>query len=114
MMDPVSAATALGVVAGALIALGVIWKFLIGTYKFLRYLDDSSKIIKDLPDWQTKVNAAMKELHPNSGSSLKDQVTAINNKICETERKVDTMGNSLNEIRDMLQSHVDDDQRHSR
>jgi len=120
-MDPFSAAATVGIIAGALVALGVILKTLINVYKFFRGLDDASKIIKEFPQWQTKVNAAMKELHPNSGSSLKDQVTAINEKICETERKVDeanskvdTLGNSLTEIRDMLQSHVEDDQLHSR
>lgn len=120
-MDPVSAVATLGIVAGALVATGVIVKTLINVYKFIRGLDDASKIIKDLPEWQSKVNLAMKELHPNSGSSLKDQVTALNThvallnaKACETGDKVDTMGNSLSEIRDMLQSHVEDDQLHSR
>lgn len=113
-MDPVSAVATLGIVAGALVATGVIVKTLINVYKFVRGLDDASKIIKDFPEWQAKVNLAMKELHPNSGSSLKDQVTALTEKACETNDKVDTLGNSLDEIRGMLQSHVEDDQLHSR
>lgn len=113
-MDPVSAAATLGIIAGALVALGVILKTLFSVYKFFRGLDDASKIIKEFPEWQTKVNLAMKELHPNSGSSLKDQVTELTTKACETNDKVDTLGNNLQAIRDMLQSHVEDDQLHSR
>lgn len=106
--------TLLGVIAAGIIAVTVIGKALLGVYKFTRSIDDANKIIKELPQWQTKVNLAMKELHPNSGTSLKDQVTALHDQACETGRKVDTLGNSLEQIRDMLQSHVEDDQLHSR
>jgi chromosome segregation ATPase len=141
-MDPVSLAATVGIIAGALIALGVILKTLINVYKFFRGLDDAGKIIREFPEWQAKVNAAMKELHPNHGSSLKDQITEIDRKLNEQQMRilevadsivttnqkiedtnirfdsldttVDTLGNSLEEIRQLLQSHVDDDQIHSR
>lgn len=106
-------AALLGAIAASIIALTVISRSLLGIYKFLRRIDDTTKIVKELPAWQDKINVGMKELHPNSGTSLKDQVTAINDKLCETERKVDTLGNSLDDIRDMLQSHVADNQIHS-
>lgn len=112
-MDPVSAATVLGAIAGVLIALGVIAKYLRKMFNFFKRIEEANRITIEFPEWQAKVNSAIKELHPNSGSSLKDQVTAINTKICETEQKVDTMGNSLEEIRNMLQAHVEDDQLHS-
>lgn len=141
-MDPFSTAATLGIIAGALVALTVILKTLFSIYRFFRSLDDASKIIKDFPEWQAKVNVAMKELHPNHGSSLKDQITEIDRKLNEQQGKiievansiittnqriedtnirfdsldntVDTLGNSLEEIRQLLQSHVDDDQIHSR
>lgn len=141
-MDPFSTAATLGIIAGALVALTVILKTLFTVYRFFRSLDDASKIIKDFPEWQAKVNTAMKELHPNSGSSLKDQITEIDRKlndqqtkildvtnaIIETNAKIeqtntkvdsigataDTLGNSLEEIRQLLQLHVDDDQIHTR
>lgn len=112
-MDPISAAATLGIVAGALVALGVIGKTLLSVYKFVRRIDNANTIISELPEWQAKVNLAMKELHPNSGSSLKDQVTDLHTKVCENNGKVDTLGNSLQQIHDMLQSHVADDQLHS-
>lgn len=140
-MDPLSLAATLGIVAGALIALGVIFKTLFNIYKVFRQLDDASQIIKEFPEWQGKVNAAMKELRPNSGTSLKDQITEIDRKLNDQQGKIldvtnaiiatnqkidqttvkvdnvgisaDTLGNSLEEIRQLLQSHVDDDQRHS-
>lgn len=87
-MDPVSLATTLGIVAGGLIAFGVILKTLFTVYRFFRSLDDASQIIKVLPDWQTKVNSAMKELVPNSGTSLKDQVTGVGSRLDESHKKI--------------------------
>lgn len=126
-MDPLSIAATLGIIAAALVALGVIARALINVYKFFRSLDDASNIISEFPAWQTKVNLAMKELHPNSGSSLKDQVTAITEKLCEnhdrimeTDAKVDslgenvdTLGTSLGEIRQEILNHMADDQLHT-
>lgn len=120
-MDPVSAVAVLGAIAAALISLSVVFKYLRKAFDFFKRIEQANHITIEFPEWQAKVNAAIKELHPNSGSSLKDQVTALNThvtalneKVCETRDKVDTMGNSLTEIRDMLQSHVEDDQLHSR
>lgn len=115
-----SVVTLLGVIAATIVAVTVIGKALFATYRFVRRIDDANDIVKDLPQWQAKVNLAIKELHPNSGSSLKDQVTGIIGKQVDIETKVDcltgtvdTLGNSLTEIHDMLQSHVADDQLHS-
>jgi hypothetical protein len=74
-MDPVSAVATLGIVAAALVALGVIAKFLHGVYKFLRKIEDTNNIIVKFPEWQCQLDKAMQELHPNTGHSLKDQVT---------------------------------------
>lgn len=115
-----SIVTLLGVIAATIVAVTVIGKALLATYRFVRRIDDANDIVQDLPQWQTKVNLAIKELHPNSGSSLKDQVTAIGDKLTETERKVDeacskvdTLGNSLTEIHQEIINHVADDQLHS-
>ena len=120
-MDPVSIVAILGAVAAALVSIGVILKYLRKAFEFFKRVETANQITIEFPEWQTKVNAAIKELHPNSGSSLKDQVTALNEhvttlneKMCETGDKVDTLGNSLTEIHGMLQSHVEDDQLHSR
>lgn len=119
-MDPVSIAAILGAVAAALLALSVIFKYLKKAFDFFKKIETANNITMEFPEWQTKVNLAIKELHPNSGSSLKDQVTALTNQVstlatqaCETHDKVDTLGNNLDVIRDMLQSHIGDDQRHS-
>lgn len=107
-----SIVTLLGVIAATIVAVTVIGKALLACYRFVRRIDDANDIVKDLPEWQVKVNLAIKELHPNSGSSLKDQVTAISSKACETGEKVDTLNNNLDEIRELIQTHIADDQIH--
>lgn len=107
-----SIVTILAVIAATIAALTVIGKALFSIYRFVRKIDDTNDIIQELPAWQTKVNLAIKELHPNSGSSLKDQVTAINQKACEMDEKVDTLNNNLDELREIMQTHVADDHLH--
>lgn len=76
-MDPLSITAMLGIIAGALLALGVIGRFLHGIYKILRKVEQTNNIIHEFPEWQCKVEKAMRELEPNTGHSLKDQVTDI-------------------------------------
>lgn len=80
--------TWLGLIAGGLIALGVIWtKGLRPLYRFLRRVEDVHQlIIEELPDfmsntreWQTSADVLLKQLKPNSGSSMFDRVARIEN-----------------------------------
>lgn len=72
--------------SGALIALGVIWtKGLRPVWRFLRRVEDVHHLITDeLPpfmqntrEWQTSTDAVLKQLQPNSGSSMFDRVKRI-------------------------------------
>lgn len=84
---PISdALTWLGLIAGGLIALGVIWtKGLRPLYRFLRRVEDVHQlIIEELPafmanttEWQTSADVLLKQLKPNSGSSMFDRVARI-------------------------------------
>lgn len=85
--------TWLALIAGGLIALGVIWtKGLRPLYGFLRRIEDVHQlIIEELPvhmsevkdfmsttrAWQTDTDRLTKQLKPNSGSSLFDRVVRI-------------------------------------
>ncbi len=84
---PISEALAwLGAIAGALIALGVIWtQGLRPLYRFLRRIEDVHRlIVEDLPpfmanttEWQAGADVLLKQLKPNSGSSMFDRVARI-------------------------------------
>jgi hypothetical protein len=73
-------------VSGALVALGVIWtKGVRPLWRFLRRVENvHTLIIEDLPafmqntvEWQANADNVLKQLQPNSGSSMFDRVKRI-------------------------------------
>lgn len=100
--------TNIGIIAGAVLGLGVIWTSGIKpVYRFLRRMEDMHDyILTDLPAWQKEVNVGLKQLYPNSGSSIHDKVMCTNEKVTET-------GAELAEVRSMFEAHINDFNLHS-
>lgn len=106
--------TNLGIVAGTILALGAILKPL---YMMVRRVEQvHNKVVVELPIWQEHVDKHIKELYPNSGSSIKDQVGNTNGKVNDLEELVrdhinDTGAHSVRQIRARihLDTHVDGD-----
>lgn len=82
----------LGIVAGGLLSLGVIWtKGLRPAWRFLRRIEAvHTLIIDDLPvfmentvEWQANADTVLKQLQPNSGSSMFDRVKRIEEQLKE-------------------------------
>lgn len=89
--------TNLGIVAGTILALGAILKPL---YMMVRRVEQiHTKVIVELPTWQEHVDKHIKELYPNSGSSIKDQVGNTNREVAR--------------VKQMLQEHLNDTGAHS-
>jgi hypothetical protein len=89
--------TNLGIVAGTILALGAILKPL---YLMVRRVDQiHNKVIVELPKWQEHVDKHIKELYPNHGSSIKDQVG-------NTDRE-------MRSLKTLIQDHVSDTGAHS-
>lgn len=94
--------TNLGIVAGTLLALGAILKPL---YMMVRRVEQvHTKVMVDLPVWQEHVDRGLKELYPNSGSSIHDKVTNTNREMNSLKRLVqdhlnDTSSHSVRQIR---------------
>lgn len=99
--------TNIGIVAGAILGLGVIWTSGIRPiFRAARKLGDvHDYIMVDLPAWQKEVDKGLKQLYPNSGSSIHDKVMCTNEKVAETGRK-------LEEVRHMLEEHLNDRDMH--
>lgn len=93
--------TNLGIVAGGIIALGVIWsKFLKPLYKFGRRVEDiHDYILVELPAWQKKVDVGLTQLYPNHGTSIHDKVMGTNK--------------TLEDVQRMLLEHLNDGSVHS-
>lgn len=84
--------TNLGIVAGTILALGAILKPL---YMMVRRVEQvHTKVMTELPVWQEKVDKGLKELYPNSGSSIHDKVTNTNREV--------------NSLKSLLQDHLND------
>lgn len=107
--------TNLGIIAGALLALGAVLKPL---YMMVRRVEQvHNKVMVELPVWQEQVDRGLKELYPNSGSSIHDKVTSTNRKVIELERAVrdhvgDTGSHNVRQIRASIRLDsvpVDDD-----
>ncbi|WP_330242004.1 hypothetical protein [Streptomyces sp. NBC_00525] len=73
----------LGVVAGGLVSLGVIWtKGVRPLWRFLRrveavhelIIDELPAFMRDTREWQAAKDPVLKQLQPNSGSSMFDRV----------------------------------------
>ena len=99
--------TNIGIIAGAILGLGVIWtQGVKPVYRAARKMGEvHDYILVELPTWQKKVDDGLKQLYPNSGSSIHDKVTCTNDKVEETGRK-------LEEVRAMLESHLNDRDMH--
>lgn len=93
--------TNLGIIAGAILALGVIWtQGLRPVYRFLRRMEDMHDyILVELPEWQKKVDYGLKQLYPNGGSTILD--------------KVDRTNTSVEEVKQMLEAHLNDRDMHN-
>lgn len=106
--------TNIGIVAGAILGLGVIWTSGIRPiFRAARKLGDVHDYITvDLPAWQKEVDKGLKQLYPNSGSSIHDKVMCTNTKVEETGRKVEETSRSLDAVRAMLEEHLNDRDMH--
>lgn len=98
--------TNLGIVAGAILALGAVLKPL---YMMVRRVEQvHNKVVIELPVWQEHVDKHIKELYPNSGSSIKDQVANTNREIRQLKQLIqdhiqDTGAHSVRQIRARIQ-----------
>jgi hypothetical protein len=98
--------TNLGIVAGAILALGAVLKPL---YMMVRRIDQvHNKVVNELPVWQDHVDRHIKELYPNSGSSIKDQVVNTGKDVRALKRLVqdhiaDTGSHNVRQIRARIQ-----------
>jgi hypothetical protein len=98
--------TNLGIIAGAILALGAVLKPL---YMMVRRVEQvHTKVMVDLPEWQAHVDKGLKELYPNSGSSIHDKVTNTNRKVIGLEQLVrehiaDTGSHNVRQIRASIQ-----------
>jgi hypothetical protein len=98
--------TNLGIVAGSILALAAILKPL---YLMVRRVEQvRTKVVKELPVWQEHVDKHIKELYPNSGTSIKDQVSATNREMASLKRLIqehiqDTGAHSVRQIRARIQ-----------
>lgn len=99
--------TNIGIVAGAILGLGIIWTSGIRPiFRAARKLGDVHDYITvDLPAWQKEVDKGLKQLYPNSGSSIHDKVMCTNSKVEETAR-------SLDAVKAMLEEHLNDRDMH--
>lgn len=89
--------TNLGIVAGTILALGAILKPL---YMMVRRVEQvHTKVMVDLPAWQEHVDTGLKQLYPNSGSSIHDKVTHTNQEVTR--------------LKNLLQDHINDTGAHS-
>lgn len=107
--------TNLGIIAGAILALGAVLKPL---YLMVRRVEQvHTKVMVDLPAWQEHVDRGLKELYPNSGSSIHDKVTNTNKEINNVKRMLtdhlkDTGAHNVRQIRARIQldtQPIDDD-----
>lgn len=98
--------TNLGIVAGTILALGAILKPL---YMMVRRVEQvHNKVMVDLPVWQEHVDKGLKQLYPNSGSSIHDKVTNCNTDILAVKRMLqdhlnDTGAHNVRQIRARIQ-----------
>lgn len=93
-MSFVELATLLGVIAGCLVSISLIWtKGVRPTIKALRRMSEIHDVIEQLPEWCASVDDTLKELRPNHGYSIKDTV---------------------NQTHAMLLDHIKDENLHSR
>lgn len=103
----VEAISFIGVIAGGIVAMGIIWKSgLLPLYKFLRKMDDVHSIILEFPTWKDGVDSSLKQLQPNGGGSMKDIVKKSGEDIAEL--KVAVM-----DLKTLVEGHVTDTEAHN-
>jgi hypothetical protein len=103
----IEAISFIGVIAGGLVALGIIWKSgLLPLYHFLRKMDDVHTIILEFPSWKTGVDDKLKQLEPNGGGSMKDIVIKSGEDVRELKA-------SVMDLKQMVERHVNDTDAHS-
>src|SRR3954469_24103951 len=93
--------TALGIAAGCLVAVGILWsKGIRPVYAFVKKLEEAHDyILVELPQWQTDVDEKIQELCPNGGESVYDKIT-----------RTDV---GMTEVIATLEAHINDADLHS-
>jgi hypothetical protein len=94
--------TNVGIVAGAILALGAVLKPLYLTVRRIEQIN--TEVSVKLPAWQEHVDKHLKELYPNSGKSIKDQVKGTHDEVQEIKRMLeehltDTGAHNIRQIR---------------
>lgn len=99
--------TNIGIIAGGLVGLGVIWqKGIRPLYRTLKRVEKvHSYILVELPEWQTKIDHGLKQLYPNGGSSIKDVVDATSRDVSELREMIATHVNNLDLHRRETEHH---------
>lgn len=67
----------LGMVAGGLVSLGVIWRFLTGVYRWTKRIETALGFVEE-------------QMRPNGGSSLRDSLDRIENRLTQVEAYITT------------------------
>lgn len=94
--------TNIGIIAGAIIGLGVIWtKGALPLYRFLRKMEQVHDIILEFPEWKAHVDLGLKQLSPNGGNSLHDKITV--NTAC-----VEHLSEDVTILKEMVEAHLSD------
>lgn len=82
-MELADVAAKLALIAGVLLSLGVIWKCVKTFVTRTREIGEICESVRALPDWMEKVNTDLKQLHPNGGSSMRDELGQIKELLAE-------------------------------
>lgn len=99
--------TNIGLLAGALLGLSVIWrKGLKPIYRLLKRVEEVHEIILEFPEWKDRVDGGLNQLYPNSGSSIHDKVTSTNRIVNETKKELDG-------LKALVQTHIDNPSAHN-
>lgn len=94
--------TLIGLIAGAILGLGIIWtKGIKPIYRVLRKMEQVHDIILEFPEWKARVDTGLEQLYPNHGSSIHDKVMATNS-------AVTNLAQNVNALKGLVESHVDD------
>jgi hypothetical protein len=68
----------LGSLAGIVTSITLLWtKVIRPLWRFIKRVGVLTETMSDLPEWCESVDLSLAQLHPNSGSSLRDDITVI-------------------------------------
>ncbi len=91
----------IGIVAGTVTSLAILWnKVIKPAGRSIRRGVEVYDIISSFPEWQDRVNQGLKELHPNHGSSMKDNL--------------DRLSVDMPILRSMVEEHISNSELHNR